>query len=154
VTIGIFWASLLAGGTNSAEAGSNDERSKYEAGEAYVVYNAGNTQRGEEASAQFLLVVSNPSGTVDDPAFAATISDIQARMTALQATVNGTTGPVFEQLAHPLTAPPTAGLVSPDRTTVRLVARVPGDGQTLVARLEPVPALVAEIKAAHASYRI
>ena len=75
-------------------------------------------------------------------------------MNALQATVGGTTGPVFEQLVDPLTAPPTAGLVSPDRTTVRLVARVPGDGDTLVARLEPVPALVADLKAAHPGYRI
>jgi putative drug exporter of the RND superfamily len=154
ITIGIFVASLLAGGTDSAEAVSNDERSKYEAGEAYVVYNAANTQSVEEASAQFLLVVSNPAGTVDDPAFAATISDIEARMNALQATVGGTTGPVFEQLVDPLTAPPTAGLVSSDRTTVRLVARVPGDGETLVARLKPVPALVVEVKAAHPGYRI
>ena len=44
--------------------------------------------------------------------------------------------------------------MSPDRTTVRVVARVPGDGETLVARLEPVPALVADIKAAYPGYRI
>jgi uncharacterized membrane protein YdfJ with MMPL/SSD domain len=143
-TIGIFIGSLLAGGTNAAEAVSNDERAKYEAGEAYVVYNAANTQTtAEEASAQFLLVVSSPSGTVDDPAFEAAISDIVARMGALKATVNGTTGPVFEQLVDPITAPASAGLVSPDRTTVRVVARVPGDGETLAARLKPVPALVA-----------
>jgi len=154
-TIGIFIGSLAAGGTNAAEAVSNDERAKYEAGEAYVVYNAANTQTtAEEASAQFLLVVSSPSGTVDDPAFAAAISDIVARMGALKATVNGVTGPVFEQLVDPITAPASAGLVSPDRTTVRVVARVPGDGETLAARLEPVPALVAEIKSAHAGYRI
>jgi RND superfamily putative drug exporter len=153
-TIGIFVGSLAAGGTNAAEAVSNDERSKYEAGEAYVVYNAANTQSAEEASAQFLLVVSNPSGTVDDPAFAAAISDMVARLAAVQSTADGTAGPVFEQLADPTTAPAEAGLVSPDRTTVRIAARVPGDGETLVARLKPVPAAVAEIKAAHPGYTI
>ena len=153
-TIGVFVVSLLVGGTNAAEAVSNDERSKYEAGEAYVVYNAANTQGAEDASQQFLFVVSNPNGTVDDPAFAAAISDIVARMGAIQSTVDGTTGPVFEQLVDPTTVPASAGLVSPDRTTVRIVARVPGDGETLVARLEPVPALVADVKAAHSAYRI
>jgi len=153
-TIGIFLASLAAGGTDSAEAVSNDERSKYEAGKAYVVYNAANTQSAEEASQQFLLIVSSPDATIDDPTFAAAISDIVARVGALQTTAEGTTGPVFEQLVDPITAPASAGLVSPDRTTVRVVARVPGDGEKLVARLEPVPALVAEIKAAHPGYRI
>jgi RND superfamily putative drug exporter len=153
-TIGIFVASLAAGGTNSAEAVSNDERSKYEAGKAYVVYNAANTQSEEEASQQFLLVVSSPDATIDDPAFAAAIADIVARVGALQSTAAGATGPVFEQLVDPTTAPASAGLVSPDRTTVRVVARVPGDGERLVARLEPVPALVAQIKAAHPGYRI
>ena len=153
-TIGIFVGSLAAGGTNAAEAVSNDERSKYEAGEAYVVYNAANTQSAEEASQQFLFVVSSPDQTIDDPAFAAAISDIVGRMNALQATVNGTTGPVFEQLVDPTTAPAEAGLVSPDRTTVRIAARVPGDGESLASRLEPVPAMVADVKAAHAGYRI
>ena len=153
-TIGLFAVSLAVGGTNTAEAVSNDDRAKYEAGEAFVIYGAANTQSEEKASAQFLLVVSNPDGTIQDPAFAAAITDIVGRLGALQSTVDGTTGPVFEQLVDPTTAPASAGLVSPDATTVRIVARVPGDGQTLVARLEPVPALVADIKAAHPGYRI
>ena len=153
-TIGLFVVSLAVGGTNTAEAVSNDDRAKYEAGEAFVIYGAANTQSEEKASAQFLLVVSNPDGTVQDPAFAAAITDIVGRLGALQSTVDGTTGPVFEQLVDPTTAPASAGLVSPDATTVRIVARVPGDGQTLVARLEPVPALVDDIKAAHPGYRI
>ena len=42
-------------------------------------------------------------------------------------------GPVFEELVDPTQAPPEAGLVSPDGSTVRIVARVPGDGDVLVA---------------------
>src|SRR5439155_819246 len=49
---------------------------------------------------------------------------------------------------------PDAGLVSADRTTVRIVARVPGDGAILAQRLQPVPALVTDIKARHPDYAI
>ena len=46
-TIGLFIVSLLAGGTRSVEAVSNDERAKYEAGEAYVVYSEANASVGQ-----------------------------------------------------------------------------------------------------------
>ena len=155
-TIGIFAGSLAAGGTRAVEAVSNDQRSKYEAGEAYVVWNAANPPTGQEepASQQFLLIVSSPDRTVDDPAMARDVAAIASRLTAIQSTVDGVTGPAIVQLADPLRAPPEAGLVSPDRTTVRLVGRVPGDGDVLAERLEPVPAAVAEIKTAYPAYRI
>ena len=157
-TIGLFVLSLLAGGTRSVEAVSNDERAKYEAGEAYVVYSAANASTGQQAPAsqQFLLVMSSADRTVDDPAFKAATADITKRMAALQSTVDGVSGPVFEQIVDPIVmvAPETAGLISPDRTTVRIVARVPGDGAVIAQRLDPVPALVTEIKAANPEYRI
>ncbi|HXI81101.1 MAG TPA: MMPL family transporter, partial [Verrucomicrobiae bacterium] len=155
-TIGLFIGSLAAGGTRSVEAVSNDERSKYEAGEANVVYDEANASAAQQqpAQQQFLLIVSSPTGTVDDPAFKATLADISSRMTALQASVDGVTGPVFQQLVDPIAAPPAAGLVSPDRTTVRVVVQVPGDGNVIAQRLDPVPRLVSDIKAAHPDYRI
>ena len=156
VTIGLFMASLAAGGTRSVEAVSNDERSKYEAGEAYVVWSAANASVGQQAPAsqQFLMLVSSATRTVDDPAFRAVVADLTARLKAVQSTVGGVSGPVFEQLVDPTTAPPDAGLVSADRTTVRIVARVPGDGAILAQRLQPVPALVTDIKARHPDYAI
>jgi uncharacterized membrane protein YdfJ with MMPL/SSD domain len=155
-TIGLFVVSLLAGGTRSVEAVSNDQRAKYEAGEAYVVYSAANASTGQQAPAsqQFLLIMSSADRTVADPVFQAATADITKRMAALQATVDGVNGPVFEQIVDPTLAPGAAGLISPDRTTVRIVARVPGDGAVIAQRLEPVPALVTEIKAAHPEYRI
>src|SRR5438876_10278370 len=62
-TIGLFVLSLLAGGTRSVEAVSNDERSKSEAGDAYVVYGEANASVGQQAPAsqQFQLVVSSPN---------------------------------------------------------------------------------------------
>jgi uncharacterized membrane protein YdfJ with MMPL/SSD domain len=158
-TIGLFYVSLLAGGTNSVEAVSNSERSKYEAGEAYVVYSAANASVGQQAPAsqQFLLIVSSPDKTVDDPAFAADVAAITAKLAAVQATVGGTSGPVLEQLVDPIKAaavPAAAGLISPDRTTVRLVGRVPGDGPVITQRLVPMPAVIAEVKSAYPAYRI
>ena len=148
-TIGLFAGSLIAGGTNSAEAVSNNDRAKYEAAEAFIVWNAANAggQSEEKASAQFLLVITNPDGTIDDASYRDAVTDISKRLGALEATVDGRKGPVFEQLVDPTQAPPGAGLISPDRSTVRIAARVPGDGEVLVERLKPVPALVDELKA-------
>ena len=155
-TIGLFVVSVVAGGTRSTEAVSNDERAKYEAGEAYVVYSEANASVGQQAPAsqQFLLIVSSPAGTVEDVGFKAAIADMTTRLKALQATVEGVTGPVMADLVDPTTAPASAGLVSPDRTTVRIVGRVPGDGAVLAQRLKPVPEAVAGIKADYATYRI
>jgi putative drug exporter of the RND superfamily len=155
-TIGLFAGSLSAGGTRTVEAVSNDQRAKYEAGEATVIYNAANASVGQQAPAsqQFLLIVSSPNRTVDDPGFASDVSAITARLVALTSTVDGVSGPVIEQLVDPIGVPAAAGLVSADRTTVRIVGRVPGDGATLASRLTPLPALITEIKAAYPADQI
>ena len=153
LTIGLFVASLLAGGTRAVEAVSNDERSKYEAGEAYAVWNVANppTTAQEPASQQFLMTVSSAGRTVDDPSFAADVAAITTRLQGLQATVDGVTGPVIEQLVDPIGVqdPAAQALISPDRTTVRLVGRVPGDGPVLAERLRGVPDAIDAIRAAY-----
>ena len=130
-TIGLFVGSILAGGTRSVEAVSNDERAKYEAGEAYVVYGEANAAAGQQAPAsqQFLLLVSSAERTVDDPAFQAALGDITGRLAARPGDRRG------RQRSGLRAAPRPDGprrrrpdLISPDRTTVRIVARVPGDG--------------------------
>ena len=148
-TIGLFAGSLAAGGINSAQAVSNNQQGKYEAAEAFIVYNEANAgaQQTEKASSQFLLVVNNPTGTTDDPTYVTAIGDITKRLGALTATVDGKTGPVFEGLVDPTQAPPEAALISPDKTTARIAARIPGDGDVLIQRLAPVPALVDQLKA-------
>ena len=155
-TIGLFAGSLAAGGTRAVEAVSNAERSKYEAGEAYVVYGDANASVGQQAPAsqQFLMLVSSADRTVDDPGFAADVKAITTRLGALQASVDGVTGPVIEQLVDPIGVPASAGLVSADRTTVRIVGRVMGDGAVLASRLDPLPALITEIKVVYPAYRI
>jgi RND superfamily putative drug exporter len=150
-TIGLFWVSLAIGGTDAAAAVTNEQRSKYEAGEAGVLFNASGS---EAPSQQFLLIVSGEPGAADGPELPDALRDIVARLTALRSTVDGREGPVFEQLVDPTLAPPEAGLVSPDRSSARIVARVPGDGDAIGDRLVPVPALIEEIRANYPAYRI
>jgi RND superfamily putative drug exporter len=150
-TLGLFGASLAVGGTDAVEAVSNERRSRYEAGEASVLFNAS----GREApSQQLLLIVSSPDGSVRDPAFAAAIGDSVHRLTVLRSSVDGVDGPVVDRVVDPLRAPPQAGLVSADGTAARIVARVPGDGDELDDRVAPVPALVDELRVAHPDVRI
>ncbi len=155
-TIGLFVGSLSAGGTRAVDAVSRDQRSRYESSEAYLVYSDANASAGQQAPAsqQFLLLISSPTGTVADPSFTAAVADIKARLTALQSTVDGVAGPVFQQLVDPTTAPPQAGLISPDRTTAEIAARVLGDGAVLTQRLAPVKAALDEIRAAHPDLQI
>ena len=67
----------------------------------------------------------------------------------LTATVDGATVPVFDRVIDPLKAPPAADLVSADRTTARISARIPGEDEAIHARLMPVPQFVADLRAAH-----
>ena len=153
LTIGLFVASLVAGGTRTEDAVSNDQRARYEAGEALVVWNEANppTTAKEPPSQQFLLVVASPGRTVDDPGFVADVAAITARLSALRTTVDGAEGPVIEGLVDPIGIPDprVAALISPDRTTIRLVGRVPGEGPDLTERLAGVPAEIDALRAAY-----
>jgi len=152
-TLGILAASIGLGGTDTAEAVSNSQRSRYESTEANLVFSPPGTET-LPPSAQYLLVISNPAGTVDDPAFTPIVDDALSQMAALRATVDGVAGPVFEQVVDPRKAPPDASLVSPDRTTVRLIARVPGGGNELDQRLAPVPEFLDQLRRAHPTAEI
>jgi uncharacterized membrane protein YdfJ with MMPL/SSD domain len=153
LTLGLFAASLAAGGTEAVEAVSNERRSRYEAGEAALLFNGAGTV--PPASQQLLLLLASRDGrTVDDPGFADAIGAARRALSDARATVDGRETPVFDQVVDPLAAPPQAGLVSPDRSSVRLVARVPGDGETLTARLEPLPAVVERLRADFPAFRV
>ncbi len=150
-TIGIFALSLVAGGTNAESAVSDNGTSKHESGRAYDLFGASGTQETRES---LDLVVSLPSGTVDDAPGAAAVGDIVARTKALMSTVDGTSQPTFDQVVDPLTAPAETSFVSPDRTTARINASFPGEGPTAAARLTPVPAFIEELRADHPDVQI
>ena len=146
VTIGLFVASILAGGTTAQNALATQDGPRFESGKAYEVFNASGR---DDPSESLVVVVSTATGTFDDPALAEQITDILAGMIALRSTVDGATVPTFDQVVDPLTAPPQAQLVSPDRTTVRIAARVPGVRAALVKRLEPVPGFIRDMRTSH-----
>jgi RND superfamily putative drug exporter len=145
-TIGVFAISLAIGGIDAGDANGNPNDKKLEASEAYDVFNAGGTNDPYE---QFLVVIDGGPGAAADPGFRATVGDLVAGLRASHAVVNGADTPTFDQLIDPFEAPPQAGLVSADGTTVRLVTRVPGEDEQVTALLQPVPAIVDATRAAH-----
>ena len=79
-----------------------------------------------------------------DQAYQAYIARDIAALKALTVDENGTTVPAFDSVSDPATAPPEAGLVAPDLSTVRLVATIKGDQATVDRHLVPVrPAITA-----------
>ena len=86
-TIGIFLASLAAGGTDAEGAVQEDSAPAYESGRAYDLFNASGVE--EDPSQDLLIVVATTSGTLDDASAATAVGDIVARATALKATVGG-----------------------------------------------------------------
>jgi uncharacterized membrane protein YdfJ with MMPL/SSD domain len=146
-TIGILLVSITGGGTDTGNAVSDDGPPDYESGRARELFSASGTT--EAPSDTLILVVSTATGTVDDEATAAAVADVVARSTALTSTVDGATVPTFDQVIDPLAAPPQAGLVSSDRTTVRVVARIPGEAPVIDQRLQSVPAFIESLQAAH-----
>src|SRR5947207_7937125 len=143
-TIGLFVASLAMGGTNTQNAVSNDDRAKYEAAHAYDVFKAGGTKDPAEF---FYLVISSNSGTLDDSAVAASVQRVVASMADVKAAVGGQQVATFSDIVNPLQAGPQSGLISPDKTSVRVVAHIKGEGQTVEDKLAPVPAFVAQARA-------
>jgi uncharacterized membrane protein YdfJ with MMPL/SSD domain len=153
LTIGLFIGSLAAGGTRTADAVSSDRQDDqaFESRKALDVFNASGTT---EAPHGFLLIVSDPDGTIDEPDLTKTVDDVLLRMTGLTATVDGAQAPAFEKVIDPRTAPPQAGLVSADRTAVRIPAEVPGDDAQVDQRLVAIRAFLAEAQAVHQDKRI
>ncbi|HYN70780.1 MAG TPA: MMPL family transporter, partial [Candidatus Eisenbacteria bacterium] len=151
-TIGLFVLSNATGGIATLDANGDPNEQQLESSEAYDVFNAGGTQ--EPPYERLVVVVGGGPGAVTSPAFKAGIETLVADLTAATAPVDGVTGPTFEQLADPLTAPPEAGLVSADGTTARIIGRVPGERAEVTQRLVPVPAIVDAARAANPGWTV
>jgi RND superfamily putative drug exporter len=153
LTIGLFVGSLAMGGTLTADAVDEEasEDPTYEAARAYDLFGASGTR---DTTHRTLFVVGDPVRTLDDSAYASDLDDILARMAAHSTVVDGTAEPTFAEVVDPRLAPPEAGLVSPDRTTIRISAALPGDGAELDARLGSLRGFLAEARAAHPGLQI
>jgi RND superfamily putative drug exporter len=150
-TIGIFAISLSRGGINAADANAGPNDRQLEATKAYDVFDAGGTNDPNEP---FLVVVGGAPGATGDPAFKAAVGDLVAKLHGAGVDIDGVRTPTFDQLADPFQAPPEAGLVSADGSTVRIVARVPGDKDRVAALLAPILPILDEARAANSALAI
>jgi uncharacterized membrane protein YdfJ with MMPL/SSD domain len=153
LTVGLFATSLAMGGTRTADAvdDGGDDQTTFEAARAYDLFGAS----GEtDATHRTLLVVGALAGTIDDPATGAALDDVLASLAAHTTRVDGMDTPTFAELVDPRLAPPDAGLVSPDGTTVRIPAAMPGDEATVDAKLTALRVLLEEVRAAHPELRV
>src|SRR4051795_1013720 len=134
-TIGIFALSLSMGGINASDANENPNEQQIEASKAYDVFNAGGTNDPFE---QVVVVVGGSPGATSDPAFKAAVTGLVAKLQGSAAPLDGVQTATFSQVADPFTAPPQAGLVAPDGSTVRIVGRIEGDETRVAPLIAPV----------------
>jgi RND superfamily putative drug exporter len=140
-TIGLFLVSLPGGGIKAEDPNGNPNQAQTESAKAYAAFQSGGTNAPTE---DVSIVITHPSLKVTDQAYQAYIARDIAALKALTVDENGTTVPAFDSVSDPATAPPEAGLVAPDLSTVRLVATIKGDQATVDQHLVPVrPAITA-----------
>jgi RND superfamily putative drug exporter len=135
-TLGIFALSLSAGGIKTLDVNSDEDGPQLEAQVAYGVFGAGEPV---DPSERLVIVISGGPGAVEEPDFRSGVADLVAAL--------GETS-TFDELNDPFTAPAEAGLVSADGTTVQIVGNVPGERDQVAKLLKPIPAIIADARAA------
>src|SRR3954468_4458688 len=150
-TIGILALSLSMGGINASDANENPNEQQIEASKAYDVFNAGGTNDPFE---QVVVVVGGSPGATSDPAFKAAVTSLVAKLQGSGAPIAGVQTPTFSQLPDPFTAPPQAGLVAPDGSTVRIVGRIEGDETRVAPLIAPVRPILDAARAQNPGLRI
>src|SRR5947207_8473301 len=136
-TVGLFVVSRVAGGIRTDDPIRTPNQAQTESAKAYAVFEAAGSGMPSE---DVTLVVTHPTDHVTDPEFQAFVRQAISQLTALTVPQGGSAAPVFDQIQDPLTAPPQEGLVSPDGTAVRIVARITGSPDEIGRHLAPVRA--------------
>jgi putative drug exporter of the RND superfamily len=144
-TIGLFALSVAAGGIRTLDVNSDESGPRLEAEEAYEVFGAGEP---EDPAERLVIVLNGGTGAVQDRDFQAGVADLVAALGDARVAIDGTATPTFDELTDPFAAPAEAGLVSADGTTVQVVGNVPGERDRVALLLEPIPAIVADARAA------
>ncbi len=151
VTIGLFVASQGVGGIRAVSATSGTELSQTESGRAIAAMRAGGA---ESLPDELDVVVTSQSLKVTDPAFRNTVATIVGRLQEVTVSVDGRTGPALTGLTDPYAAPPTAGLLAPDLTSVRVVGQIEGDAAALEAKTQALVPVIASLQAEFPTYQI
>ena len=135
VTIGIFVLSQALGGIRTDDPNGSPDDVQTESAKAFSVFDAGGTGTPSES---VTLVVTHPSLHITDATFRTFVSDAVRQLAGLRVSEAGKTVPAFDEVEDPTTAPPEAGLVSPDGSAVRIIGRIDGDQATVEPHLVPV----------------
>ncbi len=151
VTIGLFAASQSLGGIKAVSATSGSELSQTESGRATAAMRPGGAGSLPD---ELDVVVTSPSLKVTDPAVRTTVATIVARLGAVTASLDGTPDQALSGLTDPYSAPPTAGLLAPDLTSVRIVGQIEGDAATLEAKTRALAPVIATLQAELPAYQI
>jgi RND superfamily putative drug exporter len=138
-TLGVLGGSIAAGGIRTIDVDEDPNGPRLESEVAYDVLGAGEPVAPAE---RLVVVIDGGTGAATDPAFRAAVGEIVADLVTAEAAVDGGTQPTFDSVTDPFLAPPQAGLVSPDGTTVQIVGNVPGERPVVEQKLVPVPAIV------------
>ena len=140
-TIGLFVLSGATGGIRTDDPNGNPDAAQTKSSKAYAVFDTGGTSTPSE---DVTLVITSPTLHVTDAAYASFVAGAVEQLGALTIDDGGATVPAFDRIEDPATSPPTAGLISPDLTTVRIVGTIDGDQATVDRHLVPVrPAIEA-----------
>ncbi len=150
-TIGLFVLSQAMGGINAEDPNGNPNQAQTESAKAYAVFGAGGESTPTE---DVTLVITHPSLKATDPAYQAFVAGIVTRFKGLTVDENGATVPAFGEVQDPATAPPTAGLVSSDLSSARVVGRITGDQATVERHLVPVRQAIEAIEADSAGFTV
>jgi uncharacterized membrane protein YdfJ with MMPL/SSD domain len=141
ITVGLFIGSQALGGIRAVSATSGTELAQTESGRAVAAMRSGDA---ETLPDDLLVVLTSPSGEASDPAFRAAVNTVISRLAAVTVTLDGAPVQALADLADPFAAPPAAGLVSPDGSSVRVVGRIEGDSATQEAKTHALaPVIVA-----------
>ena len=151
LTFGLLAISMALGGIRSDSPIGGSQTPQTEAARALAAMNpAGSTATSEELD----VVVTGASARATDPRFRSTVAAIVARLGLVQATVDGIAGPALSGLADPYAAPPAAGFLAPDNTSVRIVGRIDGDAAAIETRVRALAPVIASIQADYPEYQI
>lgn len=153
LTIGVFAVSLAMGGTKSEGASNPGNARNSESSQATTVYNAGVKQVDSQS---FYVIVTNPNVKTNDPAYQAVVGKITQALAGAKYTDNGQSQPIFSQVINPYLVPAAAqaSLISPDNSSVRIVATALGTGKVVENKLQPLKPVMADLKAQNSGYQI
>ena len=144
-TLGTFALSIALGGIRTLDVNNDPNERQLESEQAYEVLGSGEPVAPSE---RLVVVVGGGPGAATNPEFQAGVAKLVADLAAATVTIDGGATPTFDQLVDPFHAPPEAGLVSPDGTTVQVVGMIPGERDRVAVLLGPVPGIVDAARAA------